>query len=473
MLEPAELVRGSNATLQCEIAGTGPFEINWFKDKKQIRSSKKYRLTSPKGLACIEISSFNSADVGEYECVVANEVGKCGCSATYRLKEPPSFIKKIENVTAFLGNAVTFQAVVRGSEPISVTWMKGKEILKEMDKVKITFENSISSLTIADVQPSSAGKYTCLAENEAGSQTCFGELSVKEPARIVDKTELTQVTAGDPATLECTVAGTPELKTRWLRHGKELMSNKKYRISFKNNTACLKFYSSELQDSGEYTFEVSNDAGSMKCQITFTVLDRTIPPTFTKPLRSLDSIVSATCRLECKLSGSLPMSASWFKDGKEITGEKYRIAFGEGSASLDISRVDMSDAGIYTCRATNSAGSKESSGTLTVKEPPSFTSKPDPQEVLPGSTVRLKAAFQGTAPFSIQWFKGEEELTTGGTCYITKEALGTTLEIYAVKQSNSGSYACKVSNVAGAVACTANLFVKGLHSLFAFGLLHS
>uniref|UniRef100_A0A672U603 Ig-like domain-containing protein n=1 Tax=Strigops habroptila TaxID=2489341 RepID=A0A672U603_STRHB len=85
-LEPAEIVKGTNPVLQCEVAGTGPFEISWYKDKKQIRSSKKYRLTSQKAVISLEVSSFNSADVGEYECVIANEVGKCICSATYILK---------------------------------------------------------------------------------------------------------------------------------------------------------------------------------------------------------------------------------------------------------------------------------------------------------------------------------------------------------------------------------------------------
>uniref|UniRef100_A0A8C0FNZ2 Ig-like domain-containing protein n=1 Tax=Bubo bubo TaxID=30461 RepID=A0A8C0FNZ2_BUBBB len=85
-LEPAEVVKGTNTVLQCEVAGTGPFEISWYKDKKQIRSSKKYRLTSQKAVISLAVSSFNSADVGEYECMIANEVGKCICSATYILK---------------------------------------------------------------------------------------------------------------------------------------------------------------------------------------------------------------------------------------------------------------------------------------------------------------------------------------------------------------------------------------------------
>lgn len=68
------------------------------------------------------------------------------------------------------------------------------------------------------------------------------------------------------------MSGTPELKVKWLRNGKEITSGKKYRISFKNNVASLKFYSSEIQDSGEYLFEVSNDVGSSSCKTTFTVL---------------------------------------------------------------------------------------------------------------------------------------------------------------------------------------------------------
>lgn len=82
----------------------------------------------------------------------------------------------------------------------------------------------------------------------------------------------------------------------------------------------------------------------------------------------MDSVVSGTCRLDCKIAGSLPMRVSWFKDGKEIaSSDRYRIAFVEGTASLEISRVDMSDAGNFTCRATNSVGSKDCSGALIVQ----------------------------------------------------------------------------------------------------------
>lgn len=81
-----------------------------------------------------------------------------------------------------------------------------------------------------------------------------------------------EVTAGDPVILEYTVAGTPELKTKWFKDGRPLAASKKFRISFKNNVAQLKFYAAEIQDSGEYTFEISNDVGLSACTTSFTVL---------------------------------------------------------------------------------------------------------------------------------------------------------------------------------------------------------
>uniref|UniRef100_A0A7N5KC64 Ig-like domain-containing protein n=1 Tax=Ailuropoda melanoleuca TaxID=9646 RepID=A0A7N5KC64_AILME len=268
--------------------------------------------------------------------------------------------------------------------------------------------------------------------------------------------------AGDPATLEYTVTGTPELKPKWYKDGRPLVASKKYRISFKNNVAQLKFYSAELHDSGQYTFEISNEVGTISHVCLSSLLvprtDRDIAPFFTKPLRNVGSVVNSTCRLDCRVAGSLPMRVSWFKDGREIAAsDKYRIAFVEGTASLEISRVDMNDAGNFTCRATNSVGSKDSSGALIVLL---LLDHPASKDVLPGSAVCLKSTFQGSTPFTVKWFKGAKELVSGGSCYISKEALESSLELYAVKTSDSGTYTCQVSNVAGSVECSANLFVK-------------
>lgn len=72
--------------------------------------------------------------------------------------------------------------------------------------------------------------------------------------------------------------------------------------------------------------------------------------------------------MECKVSGSQPMTISWFKDGKEITtGLKYQTELKESTALLKISQLETTDAGVFMCHATNAAGHSETSGTVSVK----------------------------------------------------------------------------------------------------------
>lgn len=93
-----------------------------------------------------------------------------------------------------------------------------------------------------------------------------------------------------------------------------------------------------------------------------------MPPTFTKSLKRVDGNIGNDVSLDCKVSGSQPMTISWFKDDQEISpGSKFQPELKDNSAALQIIRLEKADSGVYKCRATNSAGFKETSGTLYVK----------------------------------------------------------------------------------------------------------
>ena len=93
-----------------------------------------------------------------------------------------------------------------------------------------------------------------------------------------------------------------------------------------------------------------------------------MPPTFTKTLKRVDGNVGNDISMECKVSGSQPMTISWFKDDQEVmSGSKFQPEFKDSSVTLRITQLEKSDSGVYKCRATNSAGFKETSGTLYVK----------------------------------------------------------------------------------------------------------
>lgn len=95
-----------------------------------------------------------------------------------------------------------------------------------------------------------------------------------------------------------------------------------------------------------------------------------------------------------------------------------------------------------------------------------FTEKPENLDVIPGAKVSFRAAFTGTAPLAVKWFKEEKEVVTGGIYFIKKDASSSSLELHSVKPSDSSKYTCQVSNDAGKVDCSVVLFVKGACSQY-------
>uniref|UniRef100_A0A8C4MYF0 Ig-like domain-containing protein n=1 Tax=Equus asinus asinus TaxID=83772 RepID=A0A8C4MYF0_EQUAS len=214
---------------------------------------------------------------------------------------------------------------------------------------------------------------------------------------------------GDPATLQVKFSGTKEITAKWFKGGQELTLGQKYKISVTDTVSILKIISTEKKDSGEYTFEVQNDVGRSSCRANLI-----IPPSFTKKLKKMDSIKGSSIDLECIVAGSHPISIQWFKDDQEISAsEKYKYSFHDNTAFLEISHLEGTDSGTYTCSATNKAGHNQCSGHLTVKEPPYFVEKPQSQDVNPNTRVQLKALVGGTAPMTIKWFKDNKELHSG------------------------------------------------------------
>uniref|UniRef100_A0A3P9M634 Ig-like domain-containing protein n=1 Tax=Oryzias latipes TaxID=8090 RepID=A0A3P9M634_ORYLA len=444
-----EAVKGAAAQLECEVTGTAPFEINWFKNKKVITSDEKFKIISQETLSRLEIRTFESADVGDYQCVIANEVGKITTKALAKLK--------VESATVVVGNSVKLQGTIKGSAPINVKWMKDSELVRDGDpNITMGFDNNVASLTITAVALSHGGKYSCIAENEAGQQKCEATLSVQGQRR-----SLVTVTAGDSATLESIISGSPDLKVKWFKDGKEMISGRKYKITLKDNTATMKILTAERGDTAEYRMEVSNKVGKDQC--TYILVKRLKKGS----LKRVDGNIGHDVSMECKVSGSQPMTIAWFKDEQEIkSGAKFQPEFKDSSASLKVFKLEKSDSGVYMCKATNSAGFKDTSGTLYVKEPPAFTQKPDNQDVIPGATVCFSTAFTGTAPLTVKWFKEEKEIVTGGMYFIKKDASFSSLQLQSVKPSDSSKYTCQVSNDAGMVESTVLLFVKGAFVLY-------
>uniref|UniRef100_A0A3Q3XGG4 Ig-like domain-containing protein n=1 Tax=Mola mola TaxID=94237 RepID=A0A3Q3XGG4_MOLML len=179
-LTPTDIGKGSSVCFECQVAGTGPLEITWHKDAKEIKPSAKHGFSEKNGTVGLEVHKCDTVDVGEYQCTVANEVGSCSCKTTLNLKEPPTFTKRIENTATVLGKMAEFQCIVAGSPTLSVQWQKDENWILEDPKIVRTFENNVATLRIPACEAVHGGKYTCQVVNEAGKDKCFAILNVQE-----------------------------------------------------------------------------------------------------------------------------------------------------------------------------------------------------------------------------------------------------------------------------------------------------
>lgn len=70
-------------------------------------------------------------------------------------------------------------ATVRGSEPLTVSWIQDKDrILRDSDNRKITFENKVVMLVVPQVDPTTAGTYTCQLKSNSGVVECACQVTV-------------------------------------------------------------------------------------------------------------------------------------------------------------------------------------------------------------------------------------------------------------------------------------------------------
>uniref|UniRef100_A0A8C3BK47 Ig-like domain-containing protein n=1 Tax=Cairina moschata TaxID=8855 RepID=A0A8C3BK47_CAIMO len=236
-LRPTEVVKGLEATLECEVTGTPPFEVKWLKNNKEMFSSKKYAISTKESIFTLNVTNCDVSDVGEYQCIISNEGGSCSCSTRLSLKgherlaaqlctqleslapgpgpalsctapipppqtgscycgKPPSFMKKPEPLNVFSGTNITFTSIIKGSPPLEVKWFKGSVELVPGHKCSITLQDSLAELELFDVHPLQSGDYTCQVSNEAGKISCTTHLFVKGLSRLLDVHE----TIGLPVT---------------------------------------------------------------------------------------------------------------------------------------------------------------------------------------------------------------------------------------------------------------------------------
>ncbi|XP_027299963.2 cell adhesion molecule DSCAML1 isoform X2 [Anas platyrhynchos] len=183
-------------------------------------------------------------------------------------------------------------------------------------------------------------------------------------------------------------------------------------------------YSGETRQSNGARLSVSDPAESI--------------PTMLDSFQSREVKAGRLVELPCIASGYPNPAIRWLKDGRPLPADGR---WAKRITGLSISDLRVEDSGTYICEVTNTFGSAEVTGTLTVIDPLRVTLTPKKLKTGIGSTVILSCALSGSPEYVIRWYRNTELVVVDD--YISIRGISNeTLLITAAQKSHSGAYQC-------------------------------
>lgn len=289
-LESVEVSEGTAVGLTCTVKGTPQPTIEWLKDGKALKTSKRVKDSFDGEVASLTFSEVDFEDEGDYKCVAQNELGSASCTAELLVNEAgskPEFTETMKDVEVAVDDEGRFDVRVSGVPSPSVQWFKGTKEIEDEGKFMLfdDEEDDLFSLIIEQVAADDVGTYSCKATNEAGEASCKAELQLQEKMaapEFADEEESGPITAqeGGDVTLNVTVKGKPSPDVEWYKDDKPLRKNSRLDIRSRGDRFSVVIMNVTTDDSGVYKCVASSKAGSVtktfEVNIEGTFIARTI-----------------------------------------------------------------------------------------------------------------------------------------------------------------------------------------------------
>lgn len=341
----------------------------------------------------------------------------------------PSITTQPSAASVTAGASATFTVVASGTAPLSYQWSKDGNTISGA---------TAASYTIASTVVGDAGSYTCVVTNSAGSVTS-NAATLTVAAAIVAPSITTQpasasIMAGASVTFTVAASGSGPLSYQWSKNGTVISGA---------TSATYTIASTQVGDAGNYTCTVTNSAGATTSSAAVLAVSAPlVAPSITGQPASATVTTGGGATFVIVASGSGTLSYQWSKNGSAIAGAT--------SATLSLTNVQSSDAASYTCLVTNSVGSVTSNAAiLTVTASavaPTLASQPASVTATVGESATFSVVANGTTPFTYQWRKDGNPISG---------ATSASYVIAGVQAADAGSYACVITNSAGAITSNA------------------
>nr|XP_021388041.1 roundabout homolog 2 isoform X4 [Lonchura striata domestica] len=473
---PSDVIvsKGEPTTLNCKAEGRPTPTIEWYKDGERVETDKddprSHRMLLPSGsLFFLRIvhGRRSKPDEGSYVCVARNYLGEAvsrNASLEVALLRDDFRQNPTDVVVAAGEPAILECQPPRGHPEPTIYWKKDKVRIDDREE-RISIRGG--KLMISNTRKSDAGMYTCVGTNMVGERDSDpAELTVFERPTFLRRPINQVVLEEEAVDFRCQVQGDPTPTVRWKKDDADLPRG---RYDIKDDYT-LRIKKAMSTDEGTYTCIAENRVGKVEASATLTVRARPVaPPQFV--VRPRDQIVAQgrTVTFPCETKGNPQPAVFWQKEGSQNLlfpnqplqpNSRYSVS---PTGDLTITNIQRSDAGYYICQALTVAGSilakaqLEVTDVLTDRPPPIILQGPINQTLAVDGTALLKCKATGDPLPVISWLK--EGFTFLGRDPRTSIQDQGTLQIKALRLSDTGTYTCVATSSSGETSWSAVLEV--------------
>ncbi|XP_036405709.1 protein sidekick-2 [Megalops cyprinoides] len=446
-------------------------QVTWFRDGRKIPPSSRIAITLDNTLV---ILSTVAPDAGRYYVQAVNDKnGENKTSQPITLSvdnvggpaDPiaPTIIIPPRNTSVVSGTSEVTMECVANARPLiklSITWRK--------DGVVVTsgLSDFNRRLTIISPVVSDSGFYECeavLRSSSVPSVSAGAYLHVLEPPQFVKEPER-HITAEMEKVVDipCQARGVPQPDIVWYKDAVPISPVKtpRYRVLVGGS---LQVNGLLPDDTGMFQCFARNLAGEVQTNTYLAVTS--IAPNITAGPSDSTVIDGMSVILHCETSGAPRPAITWQKGERILASGSVqlpRFTLLE-SGSLLISPSHISDAGTYTCMASNSRGIDEAAADLVVWARTRITSPPQDQSVIKGTKATMTCGVTHDPSVTVRyvWEKEGTVLNAQSIPRIRIDADGT-LHISQTWSGDIGTYTCRVTSVGGNDSRSAHLRVRQL-----------
>ncbi|XP_069492541.1 roundabout homolog 2 isoform X10 [Ambystoma mexicanum] len=469
---PSDVIvsKGEPTTLNCKAEGRPTPTIEWYKDAERVETDKddprSHRMLLPSGsLFFLRIvhGRRSKPDEGSYVCVARNYLGEAvsrNASLEVALLRDDFRQNPTDVVVAAGEPAILECQPPRGHPEPTIYWKKDKVRIDDREE-RISIRSG--KLMISNTRKGDAGMYTCVGTNMVGERDSDpAELTVFERPTFLRRPINQVVLEEEAVEFRCQVQGDPQPTVRWKKDDAD-MPRGRYDIK---DDYTLRIKKAASADEGTYSCMAENRVGKVEASASLTVR---APPQFV--VRPRDQIMAQgrTVTFPCETKGNPQPAVFWQKEGSQNLlfpnqplqpNSRHSVS---PKGDLTITTIQRSDSGYYICQALTVAGSILAKAQLEVTDvstdrpPPIILQGPTNQTLAVDGTALLKCKATGDPAPGISWLK-EGFSFVGRDSRVSMQDHGS-LQIKAVRPSDSGTYTCVATSSSGETSWSAVLDV--------------